>query len=207
MVFGRQECRPYRWEDIRIAIEPLHTPRLILRAFTEADAEDVFAWAGDARVTMFLGWQPHESIEATRQVLAGWIAEYANEDHYDWAIEFGGRVIGRIHTNYVSRGHRRCELGYYIGHDYWGKGLASEALRRVLDYLFNEAGMNRVEAIYEPENPASGRVMEKCGMKYEGTLRQFFRCRDGSYADGLLYAVLTEDFNHIKEKPPCSTSA
>jgi ribosomal-protein-alanine N-acetyltransferase len=70
----------------------------------------------------------------------------------------------------------------------------TEALRRVLAYFFDRVNLNRVEAIYEPDNPASGRVMQKCGMRYEGTLRQFFLCRDGTYADGLLCAILKEEF-------------
>jgi len=186
-------------------METLRTERLVLREFTQGDAADIFAWACDERVTKFLSFRPHASIEATREVLAGWIAAYDDEDHYSWAIEYGGRVIGRIQTDYVSRRHRRCELGYYMGYDYWNRGLMTEALRRVLDYLFNQAGMNRVEAIYEPDNPASGRVMRKCGMRFEGTMRQFFLCRDGSYTDGLLCAILKEDF--LQEDPPCSTSA
>lgn len=188
-------------------MQPLHTPRLTLRAFTESDAEDIYAWASDERVTKFLGWLPHESIDKTKEVLAGWIAKYSDTDYYGWAIVFEGKVIGRVTTNYVSRGHRRCEVGYYIGHDHWNMGLMTEALSGVLEYFFNRAGMNRVEAIYEPDNPASGRVMEKCGMKYEGTMRQFFQCRDGSYTDGLLCAILKEEFNsHIRRTTPCSTS-
>jgi len=198
---------PDERERVPVMTEPLYTPRLALRAFTEADAEDIFAWASDERVTKFLSFMPHESIGATKEALAGWIGEHANEDHYSWAIEFGGRVIGRIHTNYVSRRHRRCELGYYIGYDYWNLGLMSEALLGVLAYFFNQLDFNRVEAIYEPGNPASGRVMEKCGMKYEGTLRQFFLCRDGTYEDGLLYAILKEEFIDISGGTPCSTSA
>jgi ribosomal-protein-alanine N-acetyltransferase len=98
-----------------IAIETLYTERLVLRAFTEADAGDVFAWASDERVTKFLSFRPHGSIDETKEVLAGWIEAYDDEDHYGWAIEFEGRVIGRIQTDYVSRRHRRCEVGYY----YW----------------------------------------------------------------------------------------
>ena len=176
-------------------METLYAKRLILRKFIESDAADIFLWARDERVTKYLSFQPHESIYTTKKVLAGWIAEYDDEDHYSWAIEFSGRVIGRIHTNYVSRRHKRCELGYYIGYDYWNLGLMTEALRCVLEYFFNQAGMNRVEAIYEPDNPASGKVMQKCGMRYEGTMRQFFLCRDGTYADGQLYAILKEDFS------------
>ena len=175
-------------------MQTLHSDRLLLRAFAETDAEDIFAWAGDARVTKFLSFRPHESLAETKQVLAGWISEYANEDHYSWAIEFDGKVIGRIHTNYVSRRHKRCEIGCHVGYDYWNMGLVSEALRCVLDYFFSQDIFNRVEAIYEPENPASGRVMEKCGMQCEGTLRQFFLCRDNTYADALLYAILKESF-------------
>jgi len=157
-------------------------------------------------VTKFLGFLPHESLEASKEALMGWIAEYDGEDHYGWAIELDGRVIGRIHTNYVSRRHRRCEVGYYIGYDYWNRGLMSEALMGVLGYFFNKENFNRVEAIYEPGNPASGRVMQKCGMKYEGTMRQFFLCRDGTYEDGVLYAILKEEFIDITGGPPCSTS-
>jgi len=192
---GYNGAYPGRAANLRNEIETLYTRRLVLRGFTREDAADVFAWASDERVTKFLSFRPHRSLEATKEALAQWIAAYGDGDHYGWAIELGGRVIGRIHTNYVSRRHRRCELGYYIGHDHWNRGLASEALRGVLAYLFHSAGMHRVEAVYEPGNPASGRVMEKCGMRYEGTMRQFFLCRDGTYEDGLLYAILKDEFN------------
>jgi ribosomal-protein-alanine N-acetyltransferase len=66
----------------RITIETLYTERLTLRPFTSSDASDIFSWASDPRVTMFLGFQPHESIDRTKEVLAGWIAAYDDENHY-----------------------------------------------------------------------------------------------------------------------------
>ena len=173
-------------------MQTITTPRLVLRKFAETDAEDIFLWAGDPRVTAFTSLPTQESLASTKELLAGWLAD---DENFHWAVEFNGRVIGHAYSHYVSWHHNHCELGYVIGYDHWGKGLASEALRGILAYLFNQTTMHRVEALYETDNPASGKVMQKCGLRYEGTKRQFFRCRNGSYADALTYVILRDEFH------------
>ena len=179
-------------------METLYTPRLVLRKFAETDAEDVFAWASDARVTKFVSVQTQESLGSTKETLAGWIAD---KENYNWAIELNGRVVGRAYSHYVSWQNNHCELGCLICYDCWNKGLVSEALQGILDYLFNKTSMHRVEALYEADNPASGKVLQKCGMKYEGIKRQFFMCGDGNYADALTYVIFKDDFVARQQAP------
>ena len=111
----------------------LHTERLILRRFTVADAEDMFHnWASDENVTRFLTWQPHESVDFTRQLLVGWVEAYDSVKAYNWAIQFNGKVIGGISVVRMSDTCEYAELGYCLGRDYWNKGIMSEAANAVL---------------------------------------------------------------------------
>lgn len=175
--------------------QPLHTPRLTLRRFTTEDAEAMYAaWASDARVTRFLTWQPHESPQATRALLDIWCASYVQPDTYHWAIEKDGALIGDISVVRHSDKHKHAELGYCIGHDYWGNGYTTEAARAVIAFLFDEVGFHRVAICHATQNPASGRVAAKCGMTYEGTEREVFIAHDGTYLDIAHHAVLKQDW-------------
>ena len=179
-------------------METLYTPRLVLRKFAETDVADVFTWASDARVTKFVSLPTQESLDSTKKLLSGWITD---AEKFNWALEFNGRVIGRAYSHYVNWQHNHCELGCLIAHEFWNQGLVSEALRGILGYLFNKTTMHRVEALHEADNPASGRVLQKCGMHFEGTKRQFFCCQDGSYADALTFVIFRDEFNAtLKEK-------
>lgn len=108
-----------------------------------------------------------------------------------WHITLDGALVGGIGLHDFSRTHAHCELGYWIAHPLWGRGYATEAARRVLAYAF-ALGMHRVQATHLTRNPASGRVMQKLGMRHEGTLRAFFR-RFEKFEDIELYAILSTD--------------
>ena len=115
----------------------LYTDRLILRKFTVDDAEDMyFNWANDERVTRFLTWQPHETVDFTRQMLEGWDGAYDNIKTYNWVIEYDKKAIGNISVIKISDKCEYAELGYVLGYDYWNKGIISEAAIAVVDYLF-----------------------------------------------------------------------
>jgi len=88
-----------------------------------------------------------------------------------------------------------CEVGYCIGFDFWNKGIVSEALRAVMDFLFNEVGMHKITAKHDTENPASGKVMSKCGMTCEGKLREHHLRSNGKFADIVTYGILKNEFN------------
>ena len=146
----------------------IETERLILRRFTMEDAEPMYRnWASDDLVTRYVTWPTHESVEITRAVLADWTSHYGEKDHYKWAIvlkENGPEPIGDISAHGIRENTLCATMGYCMSRAHWGKGVMTEALKAVIDFFFDEVGFNRVEADHDPNNPASGRVMEKSGM-------------------------------------------
>ncbi len=158
----------------KIGTKRIDTERLILRKFTLDDAEDMYNnWASDPEVTKFLTWSPHGSADFTRTLLEDWISRYEEGDYFNWVIEYKetGRAIGNISVVKLDEKVDAAEIGYCMSRSYWGQAIMPEALKAVIDYLFDEAGLNRVAACHDSNNPKSGRVMEKAGMKLEGTLR------------------------------------
>lgn len=174
----------------------LETQRLILRSFVESDAEQMFEnWASRDIVTKYLSWFPHKDIEETRSIIREWIEEDKKPDRYQWAIVIKStdEVIGSIGVVRQNEDVKSAEMGYCIGNDFWHQGYTSEALTRVLKYLFEEIGFNRVMALHDVNNPNSGAVMRKCGMKYEGTLRENGLTKDGLPMSVSIYATLKSD--------------
>lgn len=178
-----------------LGTQRIETTRLTLRRFVESDAEAMFRnWASDPEVTKYLTWPAHGSMEVSQQVMNDWISHYEEDTFYQWAIvpKDLGEPIGTISV--VSRNDRAelVQLGYCIGKNWWHRGIMSETLQAVLDFFFEEVGVNRVEAIHDVKNPNSGAVMKKCGMKYEATLRQSGWNNSG-ICDMAWYALLKED--------------
>lgn len=176
----------------------IETERLLLRRFVIEDALPMFkTWANDIDVTTYLTWQPHGNIEATTDILKTWIREYDDADTYNWAITLKEevKVIGSIGVMDISKAYDRCEVGYCIGKEYWGKGIMTEALSGVLNYLIKKVGFNRVQAYFHAENIASGRVMHKAGMKFEGRLREYVKNQNGIYVDCDLYSMIKVDLD------------
>ena len=170
----------------------LETERLILRRFVPEDAEAMYRnWCADSEVTKFLTWPPHKSVEVSRSVVQKWVDSYANDAYYQWAIvpKALGEPIGSIAAVNQNDDTEMVHIGYCIGRAWWHRGYTSEALRAVMDFFFDTVGVNRVESEHDPENPHSGMVMRKCGMKYEGTLRQAVRSNRG-VCDACWYALL-----------------
>lgn len=175
--------------------QTIETPRLILRRAKIEDAQPMFTnWASDPEVTEYLTWPPHESVEVTKQILESWIAEYEKNDYYQWLIVSKelNQPIGSIIANTVGRA-QSAHIGYCIGKAWWHQGIMSETLQAVVDYLFGEIGYHRIEAMHDPNNPHSGGVMKKCGMKYEGTTRASDRNNRG-VCDAAHYAILRSDW-------------
>ena len=155
----------------------LESERLVLRPFVPEDAESMFGnWASDGEVTKYLTWPAHANRQVTETVLADWDKKYSDMAFYQWAIalkEAHGAPIGSISVvNPIDENIKAAEIGYCIGRAWWHNGIASEALVAVMRYLFEEVGVNKIVARHDARNPRSGLVMQKCGLKLEGTLRQ-----------------------------------
>ena len=174
----------------------LETKRLILRPFTLEDAEAMYHnYASDPAVVTYLTWPLHESAEATRELLKLWTAQYEKDDFYQWAIELRelGEVVGSISVVEWQKDADAPELGWCLGSKWWGRGLMPEAAAAVVKFLFEEVGVARITARYDIENPKSGRVMEKLGMSYEGTLRRHGKNNRG-VVDEVCYGLLREEY-------------
>ena len=174
----------------------LETERLVLRRFCAEDAGAMFAnWASDPEVTKYLSWPKHESSEVSAMVMADWISRYDEPDYYHWGIELKeiSELIGSISVVKKDSKVNMVHIGYCIGRKWWNKGITSEALAALITFFFEDVGINRIEAIHDPNNPNSGRVMAKCGMKYEGTMREADWNNQG-FCDASMYAILRSDY-------------
>ena len=172
--------------------QTIETSRLILRRAVREDAEPMFRnWASDPEVTKFLTWPAHSNIAVSEMVIGSWLQEYQKESYYQWMIVLKelDEPIGSISVVRQNDRVEEAEIGYCIGSQWWHKGIMTEALSAVIEYLFTEVGMNRVAARHDPNNPHSGGVMRKCGMKYEGTNRACDRNNQG-ICDAAQYSIL-----------------
>lgn len=174
----------------------IHTDRLLLRPFCEADYADMYKnWASDPEVTRYLMWNRHTDPQQTRDWLRFRESQYGDSRYYGWCIVWKetGEAIGDISCVSVEDNIQAAELGWVIGREYWGRGIMPEAGRAVIDYLFDEIGLRRIWAYHDAQNPKSGRAMVKCGMRYEGTLRQAGLNKDKQIIDKVVYSILKTD--------------
>lgn len=174
----------------------IETERLILRPFRSEDAPFVFKnWASDREVPKYLTWNVHRSLADSENVVNMWAAQYNDTSTYNWVIVLKelGEPIGSIGVARIYENIDGAEIGYCIGRKWWNSGIMTEAFSAVIPYLF-EVGFNRIDAAHAVKNPASGRVMQKCGLTFEGTFRQFFRSTAGELLDISYYSILREEF-------------
>lgn len=173
----------------------IETERLMLRRFVKEDTPAAFRnWTASPEVTRYLRWPAHADESVTEQVLQSWIAQYENPAFYQWAIELReiGEPIGSISVVKLQEETHTAHIGYCIGSRWWHRGYTSEAFSAVIAFLLNEVEAKRIEAQHDPGNPNSGKVMEKCGLKYEGTLRKADWNNQG-IVDACLYALLADE--------------
>ena len=175
----------------------IETERLVLRRFEEKDIEPAYRnWTSSEKVTEFLRWLPHDSVEETEGVLKIWINNYEKNNFYQWAIVLKelGEPIGTISVVGMKEKSDTVHIGYCIGEAWWHKGYTSEAFAAIIPFFFENVKVGRIESQHDPNNPNSGKVMEKCGLKYEGTLRKSDWSNKG-IVDACMYALLAEDYN------------
>ena len=140
----------------------IYTVRLILRPFRDGDAEAIYQnWASDCRVSKYCRWHSNKNIKETEAFL-----KMCVDAEYSWAITLKGsdEPIGNIDL-VGTNSDGVPEIGYVLSYEYWGMGIMTEAVKAVIDELFL-LGFDKIGACHCSDNPASGKVMEKCGMKY-----------------------------------------
>lgn len=177
-------------------MKKLETKRLLLRKLTAADADRIEMLAGDYDVAKTTLNIPHPYPEGSAQdfIESRHRAEEKKIiDAFAIVEKESALFIGLINLN-LSAPHRRGELAYWIGKDYWGKGYGTEAVEALLAYGFHELHLHRIYAAAFTSNPGSWRVMEKAGLRHEGTLRQHV-ARLGAFHDLVYYGLLKEEYD------------
>ena len=173
----------------------LETERLRLRKLCMRDAADIFDYSRDPLVAKYVLWDAQTSLSEARSYLRFMLRKYRLGEPASWGIELKatGRIVGTIGFMWIQRDNAAAEVGYSLARGLWNRGLMTEALRAVIDFGFRSLNLNRIEAQHESENPASGTVMQKCGMLREGTLRQRLMNK-GRFVDVELYSILRSDY-------------
>lgn len=169
----------------------LRTPRLTLRPFTAADAPQVQQLSSAYEVALNTAAIPHPYPDGAAEE---WIARHDQDFEQNRLHTFAiddGRVAGAM--SLVMRGDAIAELGYWLGVPFWGRGYATEAGRAVLRYGFEECALHRIYACHYTRNAASGGVIRKLGMTYEGTLRHHARKWD-VYVNVACYGILVDEW-------------
>ncbi len=185
-----------------LGTKEIKTQRLTLRQFQVTDATMMFKnWTSDEKVIKFLTWPVHQSVDVTKKVLNDWIESYQDLSFYQWAIVLDeiNEPIGSISVVDINEQTNMVHIGYCIGSQWWHQGMTSEAFAAVIQYLFEEVKVNRIETQHEPDNPNSGKVMKKCGLTYEGTLRQAMYSNQG-IVDACVYSLLASEYQNLKKK-------
>lgn len=175
---------------------PIETERLILR---QLQMEDVYEYYerlfGDGDVSRYMLFEPHQDIGESLESLQRKLARYEEGGYYCWGVtrkEEDG-LIGLIELLRLDEEQESGSFVYMLGCDYWNQGYGTEMLQAVFRFAFEELELERIVADHISKNPASGAVMRKCGMQYEGRLRQKL-CNKGRYVDVDLYAILKSDY-------------
>ncbi len=174
----------------------LATQRLVLRPMMLADAPDVQRLAGEYEIAANALDIPHPY---PRGAAEAWIAGHEEGFLLGEMAVFAvvradeNELLGAIGLMHIDRGHQRGELGYWIGKPYWNLGYATEAASAIIAYGFGGLGLNRIYASHFTRNPASGRVLQKCGMAYEGCLRQHVK-KWGVFEDVAIYGLVREGY-------------
>jgi ribosomal-protein-alanine N-acetyltransferase len=181
-----------------VGTETIETDRLILRRFTLEDANDMLTnWINDDEIQSNYGEPTYENLESVNELLSRWISAYSDHSYYRWAVVLKemNENIGQIAFCDIDVNHHFADLEYCISRAYQGKGYATEALSAVIGFTFEKTILNRLQAFHRRRNSASGKVLQKSMMKFEGVLRKsYFYHDENEYDDRIYYGILREDY-------------
>ena len=186
----------------------LDTPRLVVRAFEEADAPALFPHAANPNVTRYTLWDHHTTIADTLTFVRDYArCRYVEGTPEPYAVVLkgdpAGAPVGAVGCFWASHPNRTMELGYWLAEPYWGRGISAEACRAVVTFAFASCEPERMQARVIAGNAASVRVLEKLGFRHEGALRSSL-FRRGRFEDVLYFAVLRSEWEK-RGRPPVET--
>lgn len=181
-------------------LQQLHTPRLLLRKLTMADAPLYYSRiASRPEVSRYMLWNPHTQLSETEAVIKQVLNRYASGRCYRWCIALAedNSPIGAIELLRFDEEAESCSFAYMIGSDFWGMGYGTEALKAVLRFAFETMHIQSVTADHMSANPASGAVMRKAGMTFYHTIPEKYE-KNGQKMNAWEYRITREQWNRHK---------
>lgn len=174
----------------------IETARLLLNAFNESDANNLFVLRSDPNVLQYLDTDPPKNEGEMVEFLKGIQKSYQQGDGISWAIRMpdNNLFIGSIAIWKIDKVHHRGEIGYMILPEFWGKGIASEALTKVIAFGFNEIGLHSIQGNINKDNAASERILQKFGFQKEAHFRENWH-HNGRFVDSIIYGLLASEFS------------
>jgi ribosomal-protein-alanine N-acetyltransferase len=176
-------------------IPQLTGSRLRLRAVAAHDVDALFALHSDTRVMRYWSHPPWTDRSQAADRIEQLAHERGTTELYAWAatLDRDDTLIGTCSLFALQRAHARCDIGYALSPDYWGRGYASEMISLALDHAFERLDLRRIEADIDPRNTASCRLVERAGFQREGLLRERWRV-GGEVQDTALYGLLRGNY-------------
>lgn len=183
-------------------IPTIETKRLTLRMWSKKDAADLYEYAKNPNVGPIAGWKPHSDQAESRFIISEVFLQ-----KMAWAIvdKDTGKVIGSIgfeDDKFRPDIHSR-EMGYSLSEDFWGKGLMTEAAKKIIQYAFEVLGLDILSITTSEDNLRSRRVIEKCGFEYEGSLRYAYKIYDGTIEEIRCYSMMRQEYIDMKKRGWC----
>ena len=175
----------------------LETERLILRKVKVDDAYIAFKnWCNSEKVDRYVLWSKHPNVETTIELYKKWVEDYNDEKTFRWVVELkdNNDLVGTIDVSTKFMSFGTCSIGYCYSDKYWNNGYGTEALKAVIKYLFEDCEADTVYAEFLENNPASGKVMAKSGMTYEGVLRSRIVDKNGKRNDLISYSITKDEY-------------
>ena len=179
----------------------LETERLVLREITVEDAPSILNYLSDKEVMKYYGLEPFQTVKDAIDEISWYQSILSNKTGIRWGITVKGQleVIGSCGFLNVDAQHARADIGFELNQTYWGQGIASETLKPIITYGFNQLQLQRIQALIEPANTASQMLVERHGFVREGLLRSYeYTC--GKYDDLYMYSLLKRDFETANNK-------
>lgn len=187
-----------------MAFAPIHTERLVLRQSLLSDADAAYERRRLPEVGRYQDWEmPYERAQADKG-MAKLVTMDGPVDGQGWSVTVvdaavPDRILGDLYVG-IKWGGRSAEIGFTFHPDHWGQGYASEAAQAIVRYLFLDFGVSRVEASLHPDNPASARVLEACGMTFEGLTRESFWVGE-ECSGNMFYGMTRADWDAWGDRP------
>jgi [ribosomal protein S5]-alanine N-acetyltransferase len=172
----------------------LETERFYLRQLRSEDAPQMFSYFSQDIVTEYYDLESFNNEQQAVDLINKFNQGFVDKRQIRWGAELKetGRLVGTCGFHAIEPVHFKAEIGYELHPDYWGKGMMPEITKAIVAFGFQEMGLNRIEAFYDPANDQSWKVLKKNGFQYEGTLRKRF-FEKGRFVDAALAAVIKED--------------